>query len=213
MDQRTGAAALEDRYSGCAQANSQMVSTAASCKSRSFRPAASTIAGRRRWDTIERRPLDPETVPALLGALHDPASTVRAAAIIGFYPGDGEEAYAALAAGLRDPDYRVRIWPSYALRDERAVPALIHALDDPYLWVRVNAARNLGGIGDRRAVSPLITQLRTRNRYMRAEAARALGALGDPQALAPVAGLHDRSTSKWFREYVSEALTELVKAD
>jgi HEAT repeat protein len=172
--------------------------------------AASTIAARQPWDiTEERRQLDPEVVLALLGALHDPAPTVRAAAIRGFEPGDGEEAYAALEAGLRDPDYRVRIWPSHVLRDQRAVLALIQVLDDPYLWVRVNAARNLGRLGDRRAVNPLIAQLRTRNRYMRGEAARALGALGDPQALGPMNALRDRSTSSWLREYISGALAEL----
>jgi HEAT repeat protein len=171
--------------------------------------AAQTLANRGSEDIDRDRVWDPRLLDPLLRALEDPSPTVRAAAVRGLRPEDEERAYAALVRALRDTDYRVRVWPSYALHDLRAVPALIDALEDTFLWVRVNTARNLGSLRADSAVDALIEQLRARNRYMRREAARALGRIGNARALGPLTALLDRSTDTWVRNDVREALEVL----
>jgi HEAT repeat protein len=173
--------------------------------------AASTLAWRKHpW--YGREPIfEPSLVAPLVRALSDPAPTVRAAAIRGLQPQDGDEAFAALEAGLLDVDYRVRIWPSYTLRDSRAVPGLINVLNDQFLWVRANAVRNLGALRDRRAVEPLVAQLRTKDRYMRREAARALASIGDPDAIPELVALRDRSTLDWVKASATEAIETITR--
>lgn len=67
--------------------------------------------------------------------------------------------------------------------DTRAVPALIAALADERIAVRVSAAGALGMLGDERAVDPLIRTLRDERATVRGEAAAALGRLGDIRAI------------------------------
>jgi HEAT repeat protein len=174
--------------------------------------AASTLAARRRSHFTRMREdpvFDPALVSPLVQALADPAPTVRAAAVRGLEPEDGGEAFRALEAGLRDVDYRVRHWPAMVLADPRAVPGLIAALDDPYLWVRAGAARNLGQVRDPRSVEPLIGQLRTKSRYMRREAAQALASIGDPRAIPELVALRDRSTLEWIKVSAAQAIAAI----
>jgi HEAT repeat protein len=64
------------------------------------------------------------------------------------------------------------------LNDQRAVAALIAALQDPYRLTRSYAARALGKLGDAQAIDPLLKLMQTDEFFgARAEAAEALGKL------------------------------------
>ncbi|MFI5911246.1 HEAT repeat domain-containing protein [Dactylosporangium sp. NPDC051541] len=100
---------------------------------------------------------------ALLAALDDPRSPVRACAaeVLGLIG----------AAGA-------------TVRVESALRA------DPVVEVRVAAARTLGRLGTRTALAPLIDALEPQHPgVLRAEAAKALGELGAVSAAAPLTGL------------------------
>jgi HEAT repeat protein len=172
----------------------------------SVRWAAVSALSERRFGRYGKSIVDPSTVAPLRQALDDTAPRVRAAAISGLRAEDGSEAFAALEAGLRDVDHRVRSVAAAVLRDSRAVPALIGALDDQFLWVRMKAAGSLGSLRDARAVEPLAARLHDRNRYMRREAARALGAIGEADAIPVLTALRDRSTLDWVWEAATEAI-------
>jgi HEAT repeat protein len=64
---------------------------------------------------------------------------------------------------------------------ERAVPALIEALNEDDEKLRLGAIMTLGRIGDARAVAPLAQMLKHGGR-VRTEALRALGRIGGPEA-------------------------------
>jgi hypothetical protein len=64
--------------------------------------------------------------------------------------------YAQIALREGDPETRDRAaWALWEIPDERAVPLLIEALEDPYKYTRGSAAGALGRIGDARAIEPL----------------------------------------------------------
>ncbi len=73
-----------------------------------------------------------------------------------------------------------------AIKDARAVPALIAALSDREHENRKNVVNALAAINDPRAVAPLIAKLGDIDRYVRRSIARALGKLGNPSAIAPL---------------------------
>lgn len=70
------------------------------------------------------------------------------------------------------------------LRDARAVPSLLKALQDPHPGMRRQAIHTLGQIGDAQAVEPLIQALSNKN--VDWVAAYALGRLGDRRAVEPL---------------------------
>ena len=102
-----------------------------------------------------------------------------------------------LIASLSDPNYRVRLVATYALRNmgsaaEPAVPALIVTLSDDVSDIRASSADALGEIGPKAApaVPALIEMLRS-DEYVqaRAEAAEALGKIGDVSAVPALADI------------------------
>ncbi len=72
------------------------------------------------------------------------------------------------------------------LRDDRAVEALLTALDDPISYVRAISAKALGLIGDSRAAAPLVRLLSENKAAVRAAAAEALGSIDVAEVVAPL---------------------------
>lgn len=84
----------------------------------------------------------------------------------------------------------------FRVRDERAVNALLEALEDETdrspdggYPLRRNAAKALGKLADLRAVEPLIVCLRCDDYYVRESAAQSLETLGDRRAVEPLVDL------------------------
>lgn len=102
-----------------------------------------------------------------------------------------------LIASLSEPDYRVRLVATYALRNmgpaaAPAVPALIVTLSDDVSDVRVSSADALGEIGPQAApaVPTLIEVLRSDDYvHARVSAAKALGKIGDVSAVPALADI------------------------
>lgn len=113
-----------------------------------------------------------------------------------------------LIASLSDPDYRVRLVATYALRNmgpaaEPAVPALIVTLSDDVSDIREASADALGEIGPKAApaVPALIEVLRS-DEYVhaRVSAADALGKIGDVSAVPALADiLWDQEAQKAYK--------------
>jgi HEAT repeat protein len=177
----------------------------------SVRWAAASALAERRFGRFGTTTFDPVVVAPLIRALNDPAPRVRAAGTPGLRPEDGSEAFAALEAGLRDVDHRVRTRAAAVLRDSRAVPALIGALDDQFVRVRLSAAASLGSLRDARAVEPLGVRLHDRSRSMRCAAAGALGAIGDAGAIPALTALRDRSTLDWVQDAATQAIKRIER--
>jgi HEAT repeat protein len=90
-------------------------------------------------------------------------------------------------ASDEDWDRRVRAAERLGeIGDARAIPALIEALRDKNLLVRMAAARALGEIGDAGAVPALIEALRDESDSVQLDAAVALNNIGTLDALAAV---------------------------
>ena len=75
------------------------------------------------------------------------------------------------------------------LRDPRAVPVVITALDDRDERVRIESAKTLAVLADKRAVEPLIAALKDPDPGVRFEAAAALGVYRDGRSLNPLTAL------------------------
>jgi len=95
------------------------------------------------------------------------------------------------------------------IRDKRAVPVIIDALNEKKMTMRYTAARALGYIGDKKAVSPLIKQLADKEWQVRFYAAEALGKIGDKSAAKPLANLLLSDSSETVRLTAIEALDKL----
>jgi len=180
---------------------------------------AKTLASRKRgslghfYDLFNGRPSggrpepDLELAVVLVDALTDESPTVRAEAIWGLEPRDGDRYYDALIRGLNDDaDFRVRTRAAARLTDERAIPALINALDDPSPWVQQVVIATLGRLRTPAAVEPLSNRLRAKNRTIREVAAHALAEIGDPRAVEPLNALYERSNNADVRRAVAKAL-------
>jgi HEAT repeat protein len=119
------------------------------------------------------------TVPALIKALGDTDSGVRASAALALHrigPA-AEEAATALAKALGDPDERVRGTAGSALGQigRGSIPVLIKALGDPDAVVREGAARALCHFPvEKEPVPALIKALSDPNARVRQSAALAL---------------------------------------
>ena len=138
---------------------------------------------------ILARVSDQRAVPALLGALGDESSKLRAAAArsLGELGGDAN-VQPLIAAMVEDEDAEVRLSGAYALGllgNKQAVEPLVTRLRDANEDPRVRGAiaEALADLRDRRAVIPLIKALSDKSIEVRFWAAFALGELGDARAL------------------------------
>jgi HEAT repeat protein len=132
--------------------------------------------------------------------------------------GSIERALPALAAGLRDPSWEVRLHCSEALkrlgpRARYAAPALASALGDEYAAVRHNAKAALASIGAP-AVPALLRELKEGREGARFATAGVFGALG-PAAKQAVPALLDtaRSDVPDVRLEAAHALVRIAPAD
>ncbi|GAB5492908.1 MAG: hypothetical protein Phog2KO_31230 [Phototrophicaceae bacterium] len=154
---------------------------------------------------------DEAVIEALLHALNDSDSTVRANACSGLGLNQVQEAVEPLIARLQDSEDIVRERSATALAqigDNRAIPALIDAIDDSGTWARNRIIYVLGASKAIEAVEPLIVQLDNDDLSTQGVAAWSLGAIGDLQALAPLLELL-KSPSASVRGNVAYAIGEL----
>ena len=101
----------------------------------------------------------------------------------------------ALVVAMKDEHPVVRRGASHALgrylgsERDTALHALLAAMDDPDLWVRITAGRSLASHGDAaaEAVPPMIRLLRTEDQNLRGQAAEILGKFGPSAKLAAAA--------------------------
>ncbi len=125
------------------------------------------------------------------------------------YSGTPEaEALLAGAAGLGDPDPRLRataVRSLAVLGRPGAAARLLPYLHDESPEVRWTAAMALGRLGDRRAVEPLLFSLTDRHGEVRRQAALGLGYLGDTGAWQAVAKLAQDDPAATVRAAASYA--------
>lgn len=93
--------------------------------------------------------------------------------------------------------------------DERIVPPLIRALQDPSQSVRAMAASRLGGTGHIGAVGPLVAALTDQYTYTRRNAASSLGRLGDPRGIDAVAEMLKHETDAGVRDHAAFVLSDI----
>ena len=114
----------------------------------------------------------------------------------------------SLIASLSDPDYRVRLVATFALRDmgpaaEPAIPALLVTLSDDVSDIRVSSADALGEIGPKAAPTvPALIEILRSDEYIhaRVSAAESLGKIGDISAVPALANiLWDREAQEAYR--------------
>jgi HEAT repeat protein len=103
----------------------------------------------------------PENLSRLIAMLNDSDSDVRDAAVeaVAAY---GASAVANLSALLKEGHLNSREAAARALGmigDPAAAPALMNALEDESVWVRIQAANALGGLGTGEAVNALAKAL------------------------------------------------------
>ncbi|GAB4211965.1 MAG: HEAT repeat domain-containing protein [Synechococcales cyanobacterium] len=126
------------------------------------------------------------------------------------------EAALALLQGDDLGDRYYAAWYLGTLKDRRAVPALILALDDEAdrtalggYPLRRNAAKALGVIGDPEAVPALVKALSSADYFLQEEAAYALAAISDPSALEGVRALFATPEAEYPWEALIRALGSL----
>jgi HEAT repeat protein len=125
---------------------------------------------------------DPENIGTLIAALGDPDKGVRAQAAVSLGE-TGIPAEETLIRLMDNHDWKIRYRAAEALGmipGERAVPALVDALEDEKDHVRYMAAKSLGIRRDGRALAPLTACLKDENEYVRNAAAKALGMITAP---------------------------------
>jgi len=129
---------------------------------------------------------DPEIqtqVKAILSELRDVSKDKRRTAVMKLGMLGGDEAVRALIRTVENTQEDLIVRGRAALmlgklKDNRAVPTLIRALDAPGFQTPINAAQALGKIGDTRAIDPLVTfadTSRDKTRDMALEALKQLG--------------------------------------
>ncbi len=137
-------------------------------------------------------------VHALVHALRDPQSRVRAAVAEALGAHGGETVLDAVLDLAHDPDASTRRYALDLLHrvpDARALPTLLAALDDPDWWVRERAVDALGRMGRPEAIEPL-ARLIARDPRSAVAGARALGMIAHPTcapALVRLMGAADAS--------------------
>jgi HEAT repeat protein len=131
---------------------------------------------------------DKGAIPALIQALTDKSSLVRAAVVTALGDlGDSSVVTALTSTLTSDKDVFVRKTAAYTLgrfSEGDSTRALIAALKDKDPEVRGAAAVALGEHADAATISPLISTLSDKNHFVRARGAAALGAIGPAAATA-----------------------------
>lgn len=148
---------------------------------------------------------------ALIGALKDESSRVRAAAVTALSRRGDPRAAAPLAALLDDGMVQRDVEDALQALGPHAVPALCAALqDEKEKELRRRAAEMLGKIADRDAVDPLIRALAADPEPgVRSAAAEALGLIADPRAARPLLAALDSGSDEWVRTKAASALGKL----
>ena len=160
------------------------------------------------------REIGPTAIPSLMEALKDKEDDfVRgtAAEALGWIGPEADAAVPALGAILKEAEGRLRVTVALALwrisKDERAVPALVVALDHKDDVVRWEAAEALAKVGPpaRDAVPALCKALKEGDEFLREDAATALGRIG-PDAKAATDDLAKTLKDKETRVRVAAAV-------
>lgn len=123
---------------------------------------------------------DAAALDSLLAKLNDPDSDVRDAVIVALSK-LGDVALHELTLHLKHQELHHREGAVRALgllRDSRAVPALVEALQDASFWVRMPAALALGHIGDPAAIPALEAATKDPEAVVRKAATEALKRMG-----------------------------------
>ncbi|MCE9567540.1 MAG: HEAT repeat domain-containing protein, partial [Planctomycetes bacterium] len=157
---------------------------------------------------------------ALLAALDDPATAVRASAARGLKSlGHGAKvAVPKLVELLQDRDESVRVAASEAVAaagplNGHSTNKLAEGLESSDTVVRAQAAEALGNVGAsaEHAAPPLVEALQDGNDVVRAKAVEALGKIGESAAHVAVPGLVRalRDQDSWVSALAAEALGEM----
>jgi hypothetical protein len=98
------------------------------------------------------------------------------------------------------------------LRDESAVPALLEALEDEILAVRLAAAQSLARLGAAEAVGPIMKALDIPGEMPQRRVAEAVAELG-PRAIAPTLAILNEPTTSESQLAVAARVCGLLHAD
>ena len=182
------------------------------------------------------RPIEPTAIPALIAALRDKDERVRSAAAftLAAHRPVTDKALPALSSSRSTPqascresarrlcplsskrhgtnrgDFRLRVAlviDGIAPTTEGLVPALVAAMRDPDVDVRILAAQALGRMGER-VVPDLIAALEDTDAEMRRLSGATLGSMG-PAARAAVPALIKHSKSKTDGWWAAEAVLRI----
>ena len=166
------------------------------------RNAAATLLGLRG---------DPRAIEALVEVVRsgEPECKLRAVAALGRL--NDERAGWLLIEALALDDERVHHEAGRALSElgDKAVPALIDALQYPQPHVRWHAARALGSVGDVRSTAGLLEALTDNDSGVRWAAADALVAVGEPAVPSILEWLSRHTLSEDVRQAVYHALHQM----
>jgi HEAT repeat protein len=149
---------------------------------------------------------------ALIAALKDKNSTVRASAASGLGEGKDHRAVEPLILALADKSDIVRYRAATALGkigDVRAIESLLAVLKDKSASVRRASASSLGQFQDNRATEPLIRCLGDADSTVRTSAAESLGKLKVKEALKPLISALIKDKDPKVRSAASTALGNL----
>ena len=156
---------------------------------------------------------DPESIPALTGALSDSDAGVRDRAVAALQTIGEEEAEAAfidaVATGSREARITVLVELERA-QSVNAVPAIVDLANADEGMVSKNAIDTLGGIGDTSAVQPLVDMALNANmaENLRHAAIMNLGRIEAPEAAEGIqqviTGLTDQQGAEELLAYARE---------
>lgn len=154
-----------------------------------------------------------DAIPKLTDMLEDADCNIRAKVIWALDSIDRERAFALIIKGLKDDqDDYVRYVCAFLLgssgKKDEAIKALMEALKDDYIDVRLTAAKSLGKLGNDEGYEISLNVLKNEDEEeeTRDLAADALGAIGNRQALRFLEEYHEACP-------VSEAIEKLKKKD
>ena len=155
---------------------------------------------------------EPSTDSAVQSFLHDPNPELRAQALTTTRAIEGQAAIPLLTGLLAgDASELVRRQAAVELqelRDPSTIPALLGALRDRRVSVRVAAVEALGAMHDRAVTAAIMQQAGAGDVALRRSSVDALGALRDPQG-GPVLIAHTRDRSVIVRRAAVAALHRL----
>jgi HEAT repeat protein len=124
----------------------------------------------------------------------------------------GKPAVPALLKSLKESEiYYGRSGAAFVLGeigDKSAVPALIKALGDEYMEVKMKSAIALGKLGDKKAVDPIIAAMKEGNYDMKTAGVIALCKIGDKKAVPYIKEL-EKIQDEGLHKAVKAALEKL----